>query len=95
MKKTKQATTSSAVLSVFASKSLCCMPFCGYILYLSDGSPSQQKNQSKTKIKKSKTKAFPATKKLPNVCSSISCDGIFFSHGAAPCYYHSTTVLFL
>jgi len=38
------------------------MPFCGYILYLSDGSPSQQKNQSKSKIKKSKSKAFPATK---------------------------------
>jgi hypothetical protein len=95
MKKTKQATTSSAVLSVFASKSLCCMPFCGYILYLSDGSPSQQnQNQSKSKIKKVKQK-LSQQPKLPNVCSSISCDGIFFSHGAAPCYYHSTTVLFL
>jgi hypothetical protein len=38
------------------------MPFCGYILYLSDGSPSQQKNQSKSKIKKVNQKLFPATK---------------------------------
>jgi predicted permease len=69
MKKTKQATTSSAVLSVFASKSLCCMPFCGYILYLSDGSPSQQKNQSKSKIKKVNQK-LSQQPKLPKVCSS-------------------------
>jgi hypothetical protein len=64
-----------------------------YSISVCDGSPSQQKNQSKTKIKKVKQK-LSQQPKLPNVCSSISCDGIFFSHGAAPCYYHSTTVLF-
>jgi len=43
------------------------MPFCGYILYLSDGSPSQQnQNQSKSKIKKVKQK-LSQQPKLPNV----------------------------
>jgi hypothetical protein len=45
------------------------MPFCGYILYLSDGSPSQQKNQSKSKIKKVKQKLSQQPKQ-PKVCSS-------------------------
>jgi hypothetical protein len=38
------------------------MPFCGYILYLSDGSPSQQKKPIQIQNQKSKSKAFPATK---------------------------------
>jgi hypothetical protein len=67
------------------------MPFCGYILYLSDGSPSQQKKPIQIKNQKSKSKAFPSNQNNQKFAPLISCDGIFFSHGAAPCYYHSTT----
>lgn len=71
--KSKQFQLLCCIVSVCKQVSLC-MPFCGYILSICDGSRSQQKNQTK-KVNKS----FPRNlEKLP-VCSSISCDGNFFN----------------
>jgi len=68
----KNQVISSAVLSVFASKSLCV--FCGYI-YLSVMVPVLSKKPNRHK---SKTKAFPRKNKITNLLLLFSCDGNFF-----------------
>jgi hypothetical protein len=68
MKKTKQATTSSAVLSVFASKSLCVCHFvvifyiCLMVLLLSKKTNPNPKSKVNQKLSQQP--------KLPKVCSS-------------------------